>query len=282
MRIASLVPSGTDVVAALGLADALVGVSHECDHPSAAGLPVLTQSRVPSAPTQSAAEVDAAVSAAMAGGGPLYVTDRALLAELAPDLVVTQDICDVCALRDRDARAALPGGATLVTLSATSIETLAADLRAVGRAAGVDGEGAARAFLAAIDAIEPAAGGRVLTLEWGNPPFVGGHWVPELVARAGGHDVFAEAGAPSRRVDPAVLADAEADLTLFLPCGYDLEAASREAEELPATLPAPLWACNANRLFSRCTPESLLGGLALIASVLRGDPVDPADARRIR
>lgn len=282
MRIASLVPSGTDLVAYLGLADHLVGVSHECDHPSAAGLPVLTESRVPSAPDQSAAAVDAAVSAAMADGGPLYVTDRARLAELAPDLVVTQDICDVCALRDRDAQAALPEGARLITLSATSIESLADDLRAVGSAAGVDGEGAARTFLEAIDAIEPAVGGHVLTLEWSDPPFLGGHWVPELVERAGGRNVLAEAGAASRRVDPGVLAEAEADVTLFLPCGYDLAAASEEAESLSAHLPAPLWACDANRLFSRCTPDALLGGLALIAAILRGDPVDPADARRVR
>ncbi len=283
MRIASLVPSGTDLVAYLGLADRLVGVSHECDHPAAAGLPVLTRSRVPSAPERAPAEVDAAVSAAMADGGPLYLTDRETLAELEPDLVLTQDLCDVCAVRGRDAHEALPAGATLVTLSATSVAGLAEDLRTVGAAARVDGDAAAARFLTALAAIAPASEPkRVLTLEWSDPPFLGGHWVPELVERAGGTNVLAEPHGPSKRVEPAELAAAEADVTLFLPCGYDLAAAAREAETLPASLPAPLWACDANRLFSRCTPEAVLGGLALIAAVLRGEPVDPADGRRVR
>lgn len=284
MRLASLVPSGTDLIASLGLAEHLVGVSHECDHPSAVGLPVLTRSRVPSAPDRPAAEVDAAVSAAMADGGPLYLTDRALLAELAPDVVLTQDICDVCAVRGRDADAALPKGATLVTLSATSVAGLAADLRAVGEAVGVDGAAAARRWLAEVDAVEPTAEPMgVLTLEWSDPPFLGGHWVPELVERAGGTNVLAQAGGPSRRATPEELQDADADVVLFLPCGYDLEAAAREAESLPAWgRSASLWACDANRLFSRCTPAALLGGLRLIAAVLREEPVDPADAVLVR
>lgn len=282
MRIASLVPSGTDIVASLGLGDRLVGISHECDHPAAAGLPVLTRSRVPSAPDRAPAEVDAAVSAAMADGAALYVTDRERLAELAPDLVLTQDICDVCAVRGRDARDALPEGATLVTLSATSVATLADDLRAVGRAAGIDPEPAIGRWRAAVDAVEPAEGRpRVLSLEWSDPPFLGGHWVPELVERAGGVNVLAEAGTASRRATPDELAEAAIDVTLFLPCGYDLAAATEEARSLPEEL-APLWACDANRLFSRCTPDSLLGGLRSIAAILRGTPVDPADARLVR
>ncbi len=282
IRIASLVPSGTDLVAHLGLGEHLVGVSHECDHPSAAGLPVLTRSRVPSAPDQAPAEVDAAVSAAMAEGAPLYLTDRERLAELSPDLVLTQDICDVCAVRGRDAQEALPTGATLLTLSATSVETLAADLRAVGDAAGVDGAAAATRWLSAVDSVEPASEPkRVLTLEWSDPPFLGGHWVPELVERAGGVNVLAEAGAASRRASVEEIATAAADVTLFLPCGYDLPAATEEAAGLPAEL-TPLWACDANRLFSRCTPDALLGGLLLIAAILRGAAVDPADARLVR
>lgn len=282
MRIASLVPSGTDIVAALGLADRLVGVSHECDHPCAEGLPVLTRSRVPSAPEQGAAAVDAAVSAAMAEGGPLYLTDRELLAELAPDLVISQDICDVCAVRGRDAHEALPAGAALVTLRATSVAGLAADLRRVGVAAGVDGAAAAETWLEAMAEIDEAgAPRRVLTLEWSDPPFVGGHWVPELVERAGGRNVLAEVGAPSRRVTPEAVAAARADVVLFLPCGYDLAAAAREAEALPAG-EAPLWACDANRLFSRCTPEALLGGLRLVSAILRDEQVDPADAVLVR
>lgn len=227
--------------------------------------------------------MDAAVSEAMAAGGALYLTDGERLAALEPDLVISQDICDVCAVRGREAHEALPEGATMATLSATSIAGLADDLRRVGSAAGVDGEAAAERFLRELAAIAPASHPkRVLTLEWSDPPFIGGHWVPELVERAGGVNVLSEPHAPSRRIEPATLAAAEADLTLFLPCGYDLEAAAAEAETLPATLPTPLWACDANRLFSRCTPDALLGGLALIAAILRSESVDPAAARRTR
>lgn len=285
LRVASLVPSATDILCALGLAEALVGVSHECDHPAAEGLPVLTQSRIPAAPAADPAEVDRAVSETVAAGDSLYVADRARLAELRPDVVVSQDICDVCAVEGNVARAALPEGARLVMLNATSIAGLDDDVSRLAEA--TDQAARGRQVLATLherlEATRGIDGPRLLALEWSAPPFLGGHWVPELVAHVGARDVLATPGAASRRATWSEIAAAEPELVVFMPCGYHLEEAAAEAErcsELRA-LGKPVWATDATRLFSRCTLDAIAAGAETLAAIAQGRAPDARSARRV-
>jgi iron complex transport system substrate-binding protein len=272
MRIASLIPSGTDLVAALGLGSCLVGVSHECDHTEAAGLPILTSSVIPpptaDGPSLSPLEIDTIVTTSVAAGESLYRTNRELLRSLAPDVIVSQDVCDVCAVNAEDAFAAMcdvAPGAKLVMLTATSVDGMYADLSRLGEALGVTDRAvkvvaAVRSRLeAATTATKPRS---MLTLEWGEPPFLGGHWVPELVERAGLRHVLTDAGAPSRRSTWDEIVAADPDVIVFCPCGYDLHQATTEAKALAqrpdvASLRAirdgNFFAVDTNRLFSRCT-----------------------------
>ena len=304
MRIASLVPAATDLVAALGLAEHLVGVSHECDHPAAAGLPVLTTSLVPAAGATGSADpaaVDAEVSATLAAGEALYRTDRALLAELAPDVVVTQAICDVCAVTTGSVIGDLPPGARVVELTGTSLAGLGDDVRRAAGALGAADAGheVVADVSAAVDAVRAAVAGldrrRVVTIEWGAPPFLGGHWVPELVAVAGGEDALAVPGQPSRRAGWDEITAADPDVVAFVPCGYGLDDALAHARELLDEPESPLralraardgelWALDANRLFSRCTPAAVKGAVRALSMAFHDvlpDP-DPGDARRVR
>lgn len=280
-------------MAALGLADRLVGVSHECDHVIAAGLPILTASSL--RPSMSASQIDVAVSASVADGGSLYQTDRAELHRLAPDVILSQDVCDVCAVNGEVAAADVPDGSNLVMLTAVGLADLWDDLRRVGRATGAD-EAADAAIADAQAALEEVATRtattsrrRVVALDWGDPPFAAGHWVPDLVTTAGGVDLLATADPMSRRVGLDAIGEADPELVLFLPCGYTLDQAEREVRNLPlvdlcAQMGAELWAFDATRLFSRCTPQAVTSGAAALACVLHpevfGPPAD-ADALRV-
>ncbi len=285
MRIASLIPSGTDIAAALNLQAALVGVSHECDHVSAKGLPVLTRANVPDHHSASAEEIDRLVSSAVHNGDSLYLTDQALLVRLAPTVVLSQDVCDVCAVNAAQARCDVPGGADLVMLTATSLSGLWSDLERVGAATGTTV--AARRLVADLqarveDVQERVAGWakpKVLTLEWSEPPFLGGHWVPEIVALAGGQHVLSGAGEPSRRATWSEIASADPDLIVFMPCGYNLGDATQELERLLSAQPefsklravrdGKLWVTNATALFSRCTPATVRA-LEVLSGVFHG------------
>ncbi|MGF1466606.1 MAG: cobalamin-binding protein [Sandaracinaceae bacterium] len=285
MRIASLVPSATDLVAALGLAEHLVGVSHECDHPAARGLPSLTRSRIPAAPASPPAEVDRAVRDTVQAGESLYVADRALLADLRPDLVLSQAICDVCAVEGQAAREALPAGARLLMVEATSLAGLETDVLRVAEAAGERERGAelVQRLMFALDELRGDGGPRMLTLEWGDPPFIGGHWVPELVELVGGTAALGRAGAPSRRATwPEAHASAP-EVVVFLPCGYRLEEAAAEASRLEPlrAFERPEWATDAPRLFSRCTPDAVVEGARTLAAIARGESPAAAAARRV-
>lgn len=286
MRIASLVPSATDLVASLGLAERLVGVSHECDHPAARGLPALTRRGIPAAPDTDPAAVDRAVSEAVQAGESLYVADRARLAALRPDVVISQAVCDVCAVEGTEARRALPDGARLVMLEAMSLEGLRGDVRAVGAA--LDAAGAAERVVAALDAdlagLETGGSSpRLLALEWGDPPFTAGHWVPELIERAGAVGALGGPGEPSRRASWAEVAAAAPELVVYLPCGYHLDDAAREAEGLAPLrdLGVAVWAADATRLFSRCTPDAVRGGARVLADLAAGRRPPASDARRV-
>ncbi len=303
--VATMVPSATDLVVALGAADRIVGISHECDHPAVAGRPVLTRSALSSAPAPGAAALDPAildrdVSAARSADEPLYLTDVDALHRLAPDVVVAQDVCDVCAVTGDQVACEVPPGTAVVRLGAVDLDGLATDLRTVGRALGGEGPARAEAEVATLVAdraeLRVAVAGRdrprTLLLEWGDPPFVAGHWVPQLLDAAGGQDVLGAPGGPSRRVTWDEVAGADPDVIVFLPCGYLLASALREGRALVArpevsglraTAEGQVWATDATRLFSRCTPVTRQGARVL-ASILHPEvvgPPDPSDARLI-
>ncbi len=300
-RIVSLVPSGTDMLAELGLGDSVVGVSHQCDHAVAAGRPVVTSSTIPFAgpcagPTAdlsgstsgavaaSPGEVDRAVSRAVQAGQPLYRTDMDLLRQLAPDVVVAQDVCDVCAVGPDQVLHALPRGAELVTLEATSMSGLEDDLVRLGKATGTEDQAAAamdrvrRGMEAVADQVAGRPRRPVIVLEWGDPPFLGGHWVPELVELAGGRHLLSSAGQASRRASWAEVVAAGADVMVFAPCGYPLAAAEAEARGLQPRLVGQdkeLWVTDATNLFSRCTPTAVLAAIGVLAGILHPAAAPP-------
>ena len=241
LRVASLLPAATEIVCALGAEDWLVGVSHECDYPPAVRqLPRLTRTSLDA--SRPSAEINAAVAAAQTGA-PAITVDAALLRRLAPDVVIGQAVCDVCAVGMADLREAwndvegMRRGATsrpdVVTLHAHTLAGVYDDIRRVGAALALADE--ADELVAGLQyrmrRLTPPPGGprpRVLVLEWLDPPYVAGHWVPELVAAAGGEDVAAQAGVRSTvRPWPELRALAP-DVVLVAPCGFDVPRARRE------------------------------------------------------
>ena len=298
LRIATLVPAATDLVAALGLADAIVARSHECDHPLVADRPVVTSSNVPAAGVggdTDPAEVDAAVSATLAEGGPLYTVDTDRLAELEVDVVVSQTICDVCAVRRDQFDGELAEHVRVVDVTAVDLDGLRRDITELAAALGVPER--ADALIGSVDArvqtVRQRAAGRrrpaVATIEWTDPPFVGGHWVPEMVELAGGRHLLTSPGEASRRCGWDDLlgttgGDA-AEIVLVLPCGYDLAGTVREAERLVAGplagSDAAVWALDANALTSRCT-AAYATAVETIAAIVAGEKPAPGTAVCVR
>lgn len=267
MRIVTLLPSATDIVVALGAGGDLVGVSHSCG-PEWAHLPALTSTTVDTA--ASAAVIDAQVKAAAA---PLYHLDVDLMAELAPDVVVSQSLCDVCAVASGDveaAIAALPSRPTLVNLSPFRLADVPQGIRDVAAAIGREREAAA--LLARWDetlARFRAAGARrerrprVAFLDWLDPPFAAGHWLPDMIELVGGDSALAQPGMPSHEVTwPAVQA-AAADIVIAAPCGQTAGRAEADA----ATAGQPLVLLDGDVHFSRPSP-ALLESLAVLDRTL--------------
>ncbi len=287
MKIVSLIPSGTDIAAALGLGAQLRGISHECDHACAAGLPVVTRSIIDS--TLAPAQIDADVNAAIASGESLYLTDRDLLRQLAPDVVLTQTICDVCAVNSQTAARDLPSGAQLINLSATSLADLWADIRNVARATNSDGEALIGELQTRLENVRQSVAGRArpraLVLEWSDPPFLGGHWVPEMIEIAGATHVLSGPNAPSRRATWDEIAAAQPEIIIMAPCGYDLAQTMKQGRELLPRLKEigarEVWATDATALFSRCTPATIRG-IEVLAGIFHGAfAVENAEARII-
>ncbi len=294
-RIVSLVPSGTDIVAELGLAAQLVGVSHACDHPASRAKPVLTSSTVPAVAAgnpdgASPAEVDRAVAEAVGSGQPLYRTDLPLLHRLRPDVVITQDVCDVCAVSGNAVRDDVPPGAEVVTLEATNLSGLEADLERVGKATASEDRARAvasdlRGTLERVAALVSGQPRRpAVVLEWTDPPYLGGHWVPELVAAAGGVHLLSHPGERSRRAGWDEIAGAGPDVVVFAPCGFTLaqtEAAARPSRHRLGDH-IEVWATDATALFSRCTPGAVRAAAQVLAGILHPDRApapNPAVAR---
>lgn len=231
MRIASLVPSSTEMLFAPGLGEQTVGVTHECDFPPAAArLPRLTATVMPEGLTPG--EIDAAVKEIVGEGRALYSLDEERLAELAPDLIVTQAVCDVCAVSYDDVvavAARLPGRPEVLQQDPSSLGEVLADLDRLGAAAGIEKRAAAlrgglEERLAAVRAaVRGAPTPRVVALEWLDPPYLGGHWVPEMVALAGGLDVGAAPGSKSPQVTWEHLESLAPDVVIVMPCGFYAE-----------------------------------------------------------
>jgi iron complex transport system substrate-binding protein len=290
MQICSLLPSATEILYALGLGDSVVGVSHECDFPPAAAKkPALIHPRlnldVP------AAEMDRQVSELIARGESIYLVDSDLLAQLAPDLIVTQDLCHVCTASPDDLAGALtrlPKRPHVLTLTPHTLADVWDDIRRVGDATHRrrDAQALTLALEQKIAAIEMQATQaphkakrsrpRVLCLEWLDPFFVGGHWVPEMVARAGGEDVLGHAGKPSHKVTAEQIANSRAEIIIVMPCGYTAAKAAAEWrsfhapaswQDLPALRAPQIFAVDANAYFSRPGPR-LADGVAILAHIL--------------
>jgi iron complex transport system substrate-binding protein len=287
MRIASLVPSSTEILFALGLGDDVVAVTHECDFPpEAASLPHLTRSVIPEG--LSAAEIDAAVRSVRGEGRHLYELDEAALAELEPELIVTQAVCEVCAVSYDDVRAVaarLPGNPDVISLDPENLGDVLADVTRLGEVAEAVGAGDLRSDLEdRLDAVRAAVLGaprpRVLALEWLDPAFVGGHWVPEMIETAGGNDVIGKPGAKSRTAEWEELVAARPQVVVAMPCGWDAPRARQEvldnAERISALGAERIVAVDAAASFSRPGPR-LVEGTELLAHILHPDRVNPPD-----
>ena len=280
MRIASLVPSATESLFALGLGDSVVAVTHECDHPAAvARLPKLTSSVIEEGLPP--AEIDARVREVTAAGESLYGLDEARLAEVEPDLIVTQALCAVCAVSFDDVRAVaarLPSSPAVISLDPETLDEVLDDLVRLAEATGDPGRGARlRGELTSrLDRVREAVAGsqgpRVDALEWLEPVYAGGHWVPEVVALAGGEDVLGEPGTKSRVVGWDEVAAAAPEVIVVMPCGlYAAEAAAQareQADHLRALGADRVVAVDAASSFSRPGPR-LVDGVELLAHLLR-------------
>jgi iron complex transport system substrate-binding protein len=278
MRIASLVPSATEMLYELGLGDDIVAVTHECDYPpQALELPHLTRSVIPEG--LPAAEIDAAVRAHTEKGEALYELDEELLRELDPELIVTQAVCEVCAVSFDDVKAVavrLPSAPDVISLDPTTLGEVLGDVPRLAEATGVPDEGEQLVELAAerIDAVQEAVGSAepvpVAALEWLDPVFVAGHWVPQMIELAGGVDVMGMGGERSRVVEWAEVEASAPAVVVSMPCGYDTERAATETHEYGETLAAMgarVAAVDASAYFSRPGPR-LVDGIELLAHLL--------------
>jgi len=288
MRICSLLPSATEIAYAIGLGDSILGVSHECDFPAdAATKPSLLRTRID--PHTPPAEIDRQVGEIIARGESIYAVDAELLRSLAPELILTQDLCHVCAASPDDLATALarfPRVPQVLSLTPRSLDEVWDDIRRVGAATGrqSEAESLAAALARQVASIAATAAGarsrpRVLCLEWLDPYYVGGHWIPEMVSRAGGEGVLGRLREPSFKVTTEQIAESRADVIVVMPCGYNSARASDEYNraripeswnQLPAMREGRIFAVDANAYFSRPGPR-LADGVALLAHLLHPD-----------
>ena len=289
MRIASLLPSATEIIARLGLADSLVGRSNECTYPpEVVHLPVVTAARIDPLELESV-EIDRQVRAAIADGRSLYAVDAALIDELRPDVIVTQDLCAVCAVSSGELGSACPVGAELISLDpstldevAASIETLASRLGVPERGREVAGEmrGAIEEVRRSTEAALQAGARRprVFVAEWIDPPFVPGHWLPEMIGAAGGEALLAEPGRPSHPTTWDEVATQDPELLVMAACGFDADEAVRRSAHLDFERIAPnarVVVVDGDAYYSRPGPR-LADGVRQLGHLLHPDVVpDP-------
>jgi iron complex transport system substrate-binding protein len=297
VRIVSLLPSATEIVYALGLGDDLAGVTYECDYPAdARSKPVVVETALPQDRPLSAGETDALVAEFMDRGEPIYTLDKDLIRRIQPDLILAQDLCRVCAVPSgqvTDALAELGCTSEVISLDPNTLEEILEGVLTVGRATGTEPK--ATELVAdlrrRVDAVKrtavrlPSIG--TLALEWSDPPFAGGHWIPGMVETAGGTNLLSTAKEPSRRITWPEIADVMPEVIVFMPCGYYLEDAENELESLfalpylaetPAARGRAVFAVDASSYFSRPGPR-IVDGLEILAWAIHPEsfPEPPKD-----
>jgi len=279
MRICSFLPSATEIIAELGLLDGLVGVSEECRWPAeVVGLPVVTAARI--APTElSSLEIDEAVRAALREGRSLYAVDAELVAELAPDVIVTQDLCAVCAVSSRELASACPVGAQVISLDPRTFGEVADSVRLLGARLGAAerGEEIADRMRTTAEEVAAAVRGlprrRVFFAEWLQPPFCAGHWLPEMIDLAGGADVLGRSGEPSFATTWETVFALQPELVVVGPCGFGADDAAARASEID--WPVSAVAVDGDGYYSRPGPR-LADGVVQLAHLFHPDAVpDP-------
>jgi iron complex transport system substrate-binding protein len=296
MRIASLLASATEMVYELGLGDQLVAISHECDYPPAAlGKPRLSRPRFNPA-GKSSAEIDASVRALMAEFGSVYEIDAGLLRELRPDLILSQAVCEVCAVPTSLAETVSQTLGTrprIVSLDSHTIADILGAAEQVAIAAGQPDRGRrlASALQQRLDRVAARVRGAgrptVLAIEWLDPPFVPGHWTPETITLAGGHNLFGDPGRPSRQLAWDELSNADPDVLLLMPCGYGLEQsradADRVADRLSAIAPRAVnsgraFVVDGSAYFNRSGPR-MATGVEILGALLHPELFPEADLK---
>lgn len=286
MRIASLVPSATEMLYALGLGESVVAITHECDYPpQTSAVPRLTRSVLPAG--LDPARTDLAVKAVLSEGRALYELDEERLASLAPDLIVTQALCAVCAVSYEDVvevAARLPSRPRVVQQDPSSLTEMLEDVVRLGEATGA--EQAARGLRGELEgrlasvraAVAGASPPRVIALEWLDPPYVGGHWVPEMISIAGGEDVAGPPGLKSPEVSWGELSGLNPDVVVVMPCGWYVDAARGQALEFWPQIEAlgakRVFAVDAASTFSRPGPR-LVDGVELLGHLIHPRLLDP-------
>ena len=295
MRIVSLLPSTTEILFDIGAGEDVVGVTFECDHPAEAReRTIVSTSALPEG--LDPARIDAFVSQAMAAGEDLYHLDRGALSGLDADLVVTQDLCAVCAVDVSvvdDALAHLGCSAEVLTIDPHTLDEVLDSIRSLGEATGRT-TGATRLVESLRERLSRVArdvagrsgpAPRVLLLEWTDPPFAPGHWVPEMVTLAGGVPTIGTVGEKSVRVTWEQALASTPDLVVCAPCGYDLDGSAALGADLLASgiLPPglPVWAVDANASFARPGPR-LVDGIEGLACIIAGEEPPASAARRLR
>jgi iron complex transport system substrate-binding protein len=284
MRIASLVPSATEMLFAVGLGESVVGVTHECDYPpAAAALPQLTATVLPSG--LSAGEIDAAVKEVIGEGRALYTLDEERLAELEPDLIVTQAVCEVCAVSYDDVvevAGRLRSRPRVLQQDPSTLAEVLEDVTRLGEAVGTAERAVAvrRGLEERLEAVRAAVAEegrpRVLALEWLDPPFLGGHWIPEMIEIAGGESIAGVPGQKSQQVEWADLRGLNPDVVVSMPCGWYLDEsctqALRHADRLGAFGEARVFAVDGASSFSRPGPR-LVDGVELLGHLFHPELV---------
>jgi len=288
-QIVSFLPSATEIACALGLTDQLVGITHECDYPlEIEGKPVVVRSALP-IETMNQREIDVAVAERMLAGHSLYQVDEKLLQELAPDLILTQDLCQVCAPSGTEVSQALnllPKKPRILWLTPNSLEQIFANVRELGEATGraKEAEELIATGRARLGKIAAATGSllhrpRVFCMEWLDPVYCSGHWVPEMVRLAGGVDALSREGADSVRIPWDEVLEWAPEVLIITPCGFDLQKVVEQAPQLftnpgwsnlPAVREGRVYAVDANSYFARPGPR-VVDGTELLAHLIHPD-----------
>jgi iron complex transport system substrate-binding protein len=290
MRICSLLPSGTEILYTLGLGDEIIAVTHECDFPAdAAGKPHITQNILDHEKLTSF-EIDHQVSKSVGHHGSIYRLDEAMLESLSPDLILTQELCQVCAVSYSEVQQAarvLEGRTRIVSLEPNTIGEMLENILLVGEITGRSAVAEQRVteLRARLDLVRERVRGterpRVYSMEWLDPAYSGGHWVPEMVEIAGGTEVLGRHAQKSARIAPAQVIEAQPEVIVLMPCGFSLEKTIDEYRrtpmfdgwyDLPAIREGRLYAVNGSAYFNRSGPR-LIDGVEILASILHPDRV---------